>query len=770
VLAQEHEDINTLQAEVSSTEEKVRDHVEQLAAVRAWSHAVSPQRLSGKSRADLQQYAQLVKGLGKGTGRYAEQRRAEIREAMDRCRPAVPVWIMPIYRIAEQLRVQPNMFDVVIVDEASQAGLEATFLQYLAPKIVVIGDDKQVSPTAVGIDQQQLRDLADQYLWDDPYRASWQDPKRSLFDEAKMRFEGLLTLTEHRRCVPEIIGFSNRIAYEPDGIRLVPVRQYGADRLEPVKPVFLADGYERGVTGKVNPVEVDAIVDQIEKCIADPRYDGLTFGVVSLLGRAQANVIEKRLLERVQPEEWAARELRCGDSADFQGSERNVMFLSMVKAAEPGRRIGALTQDQYVQRFNVAASRAKDQMWVFHSIRPSDLGNPEDMRFQLLDYCYGVTRRADSGHGTVSDVVPEDRRVGPFDSLFEQRVFNRLVDRGYTVIPQYPAQGYRVDLVVVGAKIRLAVECDGDAWHGPDRYEQDLARQRDLERCGWRFFRIRESEFYADRPTVLARLWNTLQELDIHPSGWVSKENDRIEAGEDPMLAPTPEAVVWPSLDDAIAEPVVGYPGIEQPVLAVPAPVEQVVVSEVVKAEVGEEDVSLTLAGAPVAVGVALAVYETFDGGVVPVGVASQQELIDGLERLVGVEGPVLGQRLHSAYVRASGGQRVGKLIATELNKAITQAVREGRLVEENPLGETGVKPCTYRLPNQPAVRVRYLGPRPFEEIPPKELAALVDDVAEGVDRDDEEALSRAVLEMLGLQRLTDNVKKRLATVQFLRS
>ena len=71
------------------------------------------------------------------------------------------------------------MFDVVIVDEASQAGLEATFLQYLAPKIVVIGDDKQVSPTAVGIDQQQLRDLANQYLAEDRYRASWQDPKRA---------------------------------------------------------------------------------------------------------------------------------------------------------------------------------------------------------------------------------------------------------------------------------------------------------------------------------------------------------------------------------------------------------------------------------------------------------------------------------------------------------------------------------------------------------------------------------------------------------------
>lgn len=545
VAGQAREDVNNLQTLVTATEERIRDQVERLAAVRAWGHAVSPQRLSGQARANLQQYAQLVKRLGKATGKYAAQRRVEVRAAMDRCRPAVPVWIMPIYRIAEQLRVQPDMFDVVVVDEASQAGLEATFLQYLAPKIVVIGDDKQVSPSAVGTDQQKLRDLADQYLRDDPYRASWQDPKRSLFDEAKMRFEGLLTLTEHRRCVPEIIGFSNRIAYEPDGIRLIPVRQYGADRLEPIKAVFLPDGYERGATDKVNPVEADAIVDQVEKCIADPRYDGLTFGVVSLLGGAQAKLVEKKLLERLPPEEWTARDLRCGDSADFQGSERDVMFLSMVRAPEPGKRIGALTQDLYVQRYNVAASRAKDQMWVFHSVRLSDLGNPEDMRFQLLDYCYGVINRAEGEQGTAFGMVPEDEKVAPFDSLFEQRVFNRLVDRGYTVIPQYPSQGYRLDLVVVGGETKLAIECDGDHWHGPEAYEKDLARQRDLERCGWRFFRIRESEFYADRPAVLDRLWKILHELDIHPSGWKPGEDDPVVVRPQPS-PPAPAVIAAP--------------------------------------------------------------------------------------------------------------------------------------------------------------------------------------------------------------------------------
>ncbi len=246
-------DVNTLQSAITRLEERIRHEVETVSATRAWSHAVSAGRITGTARANLTQYAYLVRRHGKGTGKYAALQRAEIRQAMDRCRPAVPVWIMPIYRIAEQLRIQPNMFDVVVIDEASQAGLEATFLQYLAPKIVVIGDDKQVSPTAVGVDQQQLRDLAGQYLADDPYRASWQDPQRSLFDEAKMRYGELITLTEHRRCVPEIIGFSNRIAYEPDGVRLVPVRQYGADRLEPIKAVFLSDGYARGTTSKVNP-------------------------------------------------------------------------------------------------------------------------------------------------------------------------------------------------------------------------------------------------------------------------------------------------------------------------------------------------------------------------------------------------------------------------------------------------------------------------------------------------------------------------------------
>ena len=540
IVDREQVDVNRLQHRLDRVEDRIRGHVEDLAAERAWLHAVSSDRMTGQARADLEQYAYLVRRLGKGTSvKYGAQRRAGIREAMDRCRPSVPVWILPIYRIAEQIRIAPDIFDVVIVDEASQAGLEATFLQYLAPKVVVIGDDKQVSPSAVGVEEQQLRDLGRQYLYDDTYRDTWQDPRRSFFDEAKMRYGGMTTLVEHRRCVPEIIGFSNRVAYEPEGIRLIPVRQYGADRLDPIKPVYLPEGYTKGSQSRINPVECDAIVDQIEKCLTEPAYDGLTFGVISLQGEAQAKQIEKALLDRISPEEWAARDLRCGDSADFQGSERNVMFLSMVAAPEPGRRLAALTQPMFLQRYNVAASRAQDQMWLFHSVELSELTNTEDLRFQLLDYCYGTINRSTQVDVLFQNPVLENERVEPFDSLFEQRVFNLIVDRGYSVIPQFEVEGYRIDLVIIGSKTKVAIECDGDFWHGPDRYEADLARKRDLERNNWKFFNVRESLFYVDRAAALMPLWEMLAALEVHPSGWVAQPEVEIRpVYEDQSVTP----------------------------------------------------------------------------------------------------------------------------------------------------------------------------------------------------------------------------------------
>lgn len=827
---QESLDVNKLQAQIAQIEQRIQSIAEAVAAMRAWNQAVSKERLSPSARADLTQYSQLVRKLGKGTGKYAAQQRAEIREALDRCRPSVPVWIMPIYRVIEQLRISENMFDVVLIDEASQAGLEASFLQYLAPKIVVIGDDKQVSPAAVGVDQQALRDLADQYLHDDRYKASWQDPARSLFDEALMRYGGQLTLTEHRRCVPEIIQFSNRIAYEPNGIRLVPVRQFGADRIEPFVVTRTPHGFEEGASGsKINRAEARELVDTIKSCLQDPQYDGRTFGVIALVGTAQSNYIEGLLLDEISSADWEERQLQVGSPPDFQGAERDVIFLSMVSSVEPGRRLAPLTKEMNVQRYNVAVSRAKDQVWLFHTLTINDLNNEQDLRYQLLEYAYGVQKRGRELEGEQTPLVPDDDRIEGFDSLFEQRVYNRIADRGFTVVPQYEAQGYRIDLVVVGANGRLAVECDGDRWHGPEAYARDLARQRDLERCGWNFFRVRESLFYADRAAALSPLWELLADLEIRPfdifeqtesaeseavegdqglthsfarpeqslSNEASQEGQEADiriaqspAEEHPQLPQKRASSDFDSDNLVAAEP---YPSVTSEQLglfsedesrggtdgahvAIPPPPPAAPNSElIVRENRAVAEMELDLQSAPAEVQLEsdldlLEPYVEYSGSNRPVSSATRDEIIDGLLKIVEIEGPVTGSRLQRAYVLSSGGQRVGRAIAKQLNVALTQAIRSNRLLAENPLNQAGVKPRTYRISSHPEIKLRSLGPRNLDEVPPTELAAAMELAQSQYGATSDDDIMRYTLWIYGRKSLTQTVRETLAPILQLQS
>ena len=92
------------------------------------------------------------------------------------------------------------------------------------------------------------------------------------------------------------------------------------------------------------------------------------------------------------------------------------------------------------------------------------------------------------------------------------------------------------------------------------------------------------------------------------------------------------------------------------------------------------------------------------------------------------------------------------------LNQSIELAVRRGHIVSDNPLNEPGVKPRTFRLPSQPEVVVRELGPRTLSLVPPSELASHLAEFA-GVRELSDDVLYRAVLDVLGLKRLTDNVR-----------
>jgi len=508
-------DVPTLNERAKQIEDGINRMIEKLASIHAWSFCFS--RLKEDHRRHMEAWRGCMKRLGKGTGKHAPYWRRQAQGHQNKCREAVPAWVMPLHRVWDTVEPAPGMFDVIIVDEASQCGFEAFPLLYLAKKILIVGDDKQISPEVVGLPRDAVHRRMEEFLYDFEFKSSF-DIDRSLFDHGKLRYgTRQITLREHFRCMPEIIRFSNDLCYA--GTPLIPLRQYGPDRLKPLESVCI-DGYCEGEGSRVrNRPEAEAVVEKIKGMCNDNQYDNKTMGVVVLQGKAQVQLIEDLLRKRLEPEEIEDRRLLCGNPYSFQGDERDIMFLSLVAASN--KRIGPFTKLADERRFNVAASRACDMMILFHSVTCNDLSK-SDLRWRLLDFFQNKEPQQIAGIGrdelerrAAQDNRSPGNQPPPFDSWFEVDVALELLRKGFRVSSQYPVAGKRIDLVIEGGQARLAVECDGDHWHGPDRYEADMQRQRQLERCGWKFFRVRESAFYANRKDALVGLWQALEKRGI---------------------------------------------------------------------------------------------------------------------------------------------------------------------------------------------------------------------------------------------------------------
>ena len=106
------------------------------------------------------------------------------------------------------------------------------------------------------------------------------------------------------------------------------------------------------------------------------------------------------------------------------------------------------------------------------------------------------------------------------ESPFELEVYDALTERGYRITPQVKVGQFRIDMVVEGNNdSRLAIECDGDQYHGPDKWSDDMHRQRILERAGWIFWRCFASTWVRRKAEMIDDLIHTLIEHGIDPIG-----------------------------------------------------------------------------------------------------------------------------------------------------------------------------------------------------------------------------------------------------------
>jgi very-short-patch-repair endonuclease len=503
---------------------------ERLVSKSAWLSA--KEKGSARVLSALETYRTAIRRIGQGTGTNATRHRRDAQKAMTDAQGAVPCWIMSHAKVSESMPAKLGAFDLVIVDEASQSDLWALPAVLRGAKILVVGDDKQVSPDGGFVSAAKIQALRDRFLSDQAYQAVL-TPEKSLYDIASTVFAAQkVMLAEHFRCVQPIIAYSNRTFYKN---QIQPLRvPKASERIDPpLVDIYISTGLR--AANDTNRAEAEFVAAEIEAILRNPKLRARTIGVVSLLGPGQAQFIGSLVRGRCDAMELMRRKFECGDARVFQGSERDIMFLSMVADSRDHR---ALSGNMFEQRFNVAASRARDRMYLVRSVKLEELSTA-DLRRTLLEH---FSKPLDNNEHDKS-------LIEMCESGFERDVYSHLFNRGYRVIPQVKVGAFRIDMVVEGADdIRLAIECDGDEFHGPDRWAADMNRQRILERAGWVFWRCFASTWSMRKDEVLQELLVRMHAMGIEPLGAMERTPSVVELRQWP-----PNHNNAQPLDDAIA-------------------------------------------------------------------------------------------------------------------------------------------------------------------------------------------------------------------------
>lgn len=395
---------------------------------------------------------------------------------------AIPIWITTA-QAAQAIPLEPEIFDLVVIDEASQCTLTNLLpLVYRGKTLAVIGDDNQL-PAIPTIQITEELALAAKYGIEDQLGFvghATNDVYATATESLPRRRADVLLLTEHFRSHPQIIGFSNRHIYR-QRLELKKNPNWG-QRLPVgggVHSVPVPGTAQRGERGRswLNVPEADKVVELV-KSLRQGEAQGLTIGVVTPFA-AQKDLVRKRLDAL-----GLASDVLVDTAYGFQGDERDVIIFTTVIA--DGITPGAVKWvESPPNLLNVALTRAREALFV---VADFDRCLRQDgILRQLALYCKEIQLLRDT-------------------SPAELELFSWMTVRGW--VPKvHPRVGdLEVDFVLDSKDgTRLAIEVDGRQYH-ESRREEDAARDAFLSAKGYGVLRIPAREVLETPLDVLHQI------------------------------------------------------------------------------------------------------------------------------------------------------------------------------------------------------------------------------------------------------------------------
>ena len=451
-----------------------------------------PLHMDAAHRQEMNEYVSAMRLIGDVDLNDYPDIRKKFNKLQKEMTNFLPCWAVTSLSAKGRVPFQAGLFDLVVIDEASQCDIASVLpMLYRAKRAVIIGDPKQLSHIST-ISRTQDLSLLQRY----GVNLGWSYSSTSLYALASSLSDPsqIIHLRDHHRSYGEIIQFSNAEFY--DG-KLRVATNY--DRLKCPKNVDAGIRWIDTVGKTVRPTsggaynasEVSGIAAEIKHLVIDNGYTG-SVGVVTPF-RAQAEKIQEAINNDPAIKERLAgnNDFLVDTVHRFQGDERDMMFFSPVISQGTGQgAIGFLNNTGNL--FNVAITRARAVLVVV-----GDANYCASCGVPYMEHFVEYVRRAKerktnteqtkeygSEFGRMYPQVSNPEQVSDWERLF----YTALFDQGVKTIPQYPADKYKLDLAVVVGDRKLDIEVDGEMyhkdWNGELSYRDQLRNQR-LYELGW---------------------------------------------------------------------------------------------------------------------------------------------------------------------------------------------------------------------------------------------------------------------------------------------
>lgn len=455
----------------------------------------------------------------------------------------IPFWTAEIRHLGNLFPLIPDLFDLVIVDEASQVNLaEILPAFYRGKKLCIVGDHQQLSLKAAGLNFSLGKNF-DELTWEKYNRElmRYQTATRkkltvtqsSILDFIKSDDYNVIPtevmLDEHFRSLPKLAKYTSKQFYKdeenPDGKLKIMTETPDKVSIECCKAINVNGKRETETNSKVVLAEAEEVVKIIQGLTSSNQPDlffttnlqyklpnhinkkDFTIGVISMI-RDQCKKIEE-LIEEHLPNLDSDYDLMIGTPEEFQGNERDIMIFSLCLDTDCKGGQGHY-QDQ--KRLNVATSRAKSFTYFVYSPFPKTFN-------VIYNYLYYI-----NGTVTENDLTPvKDANLKPnlpkldfdlFESDFERYVYSFLEKfveinsngNKITLHNQVKSCGQkRLDFVMFNHNTKKSVAIEVDGVHHftnngiADNYTvEHIDRMEILTRAGWNIINTPYHKWYKD--------------------------------------------------------------------------------------------------------------------------------------------------------------------------------------------------------------------------------------------------------------------------------